>query len=155
MRKYLLWWGVVLVLRMLAGPVSAAAWDDPWRALDIHGFISQGFLQSDRNNFYADTEDGTFQFNEFGLNVSADVTDRLYAGLQLLSRDLGAIGNNSVELDWAQATYRWRAWLYLQAGCIKTPWGLYNETRDIDLLRTSIFLPPSLYSEDMRDAYNS
>jgi len=71
--------------------------------IDVHGFLSQGFLQSDRNNFYAKTKAGTFQFNEFGINFATELTDRLRTGLQLLSRDLGNIGNNKVDIDWAYA----------------------------------------------------
>jgi len=36
----------------------------------IHGFISQGYLKSDHNDFLAETEKGSFQFNEMGLNFS-------------------------------------------------------------------------------------
>ena len=36
----------------------------------IHGFISQGYLYSDKNDYLADTSDGTFQFNEMGINFS-------------------------------------------------------------------------------------
>ena len=123
--------------------------------VDIHGFLSQGYLQSDNNNFYADTEEGTSQFNEVGINFSSDLTDRLRVGLQFLSRDLGDIGNNDVKLDWAYGSYRWKDWLQLEAGLLKIVWGLYNATRDIDMLRTPIFLPSSLYSERDREIYNS
>ena len=123
--------------------------------LDIHGFLSQGYLQSDNNNFYAATEEGTFQFNEVGINFSSDLTDRLRVGLQLLSRDLGNLNNNEVELDWAYGSYRWKDWLGFEAGLLKIAWGLYNSTRDIDMLRTPIFLPSSLYAERDRDIYNS
>ena len=123
--------------------------------IDVHGFISQGYLQSDGNNVFADTEEGTFQFNEVGLNFSTDLTDRLRAGLQLFSRDLGDLSNNEFELDWAYGDYRWRDWLGFRAGKIKIPYGLYNETRDIDLLRTSIFLSSSIYYEGERDLVNA
>ena len=133
--------------------VSAGAGPNALARLEIHGFLSQGFLQSDRNNFYAQTAAGTFQFNEFGLNFGADVTDRLHVGLQLLSRDLGEIGNNTVTIDWAFADYRWKDWLGLRAGQLRAAWGLYNETRDVDMVRTSIFLPSSLYAEEEREMY--
>jgi hypothetical protein len=90
--------------------------------VDIHGFLSQGYLHSDNNNFYADTEEGTFQFNEFSMNFSSDLTDKLRIGLQLLSRDLGKIGNNTVELDWAYGTYRWKDWLGFVREGLSCPW---------------------------------
>lgn len=123
------------------------------RILDVHGFISQGYLRSDGNNFFANTTDGTFQFNEIGINFATDLTDRLHTGLQFFSRDLGELGNNRLVIDWAYADYRWRDWLGLRIGKIKTPYGLYNETRDLDLVRTSIFLPQSIYPESQRETF--
>ncbi len=123
--------------------------------VDIHGFVSQGYLYSDENNFLADTEGGTTQFNEVGVNFSSDVTDRLRVGLQLLSRDLGEFGNNEFALDWAFMDYNLSEWLGFRAGRIKLPFGLYNETRDIDAARTSILLPQSVYVELSRDINTS
>lgn len=119
--------------------------------VDIHGFISQGYLKSSDYNYHADTADGTFEFNEIGINFGKDLTDKLRIGLQVFSRDLGESGNNNVELDWAYADYRWKDWLGTRVGKIKMPQGLYNETRDIDALRTWIFLPASVYPETLRD----
>ena len=123
--------------------------------IEIHGFVSQGFLKSGENNIFADTEDGTFQFNEFGMHVMAELIEQLHAGLQIFSRDLGDIGNNELTLDWAYGDYRWRDWLGVRAGKIKIPYGFYNETRDIDMLRANIFLPPSIYYEGNRERQNT
>jgi hypothetical protein len=35
---------------------------------------------------------------------------------------------------------------------MQIPFGLYNETRDLDMLRTFVFLPSSVYNEPFRDA---
>jgi hypothetical protein len=116
--------------------------------VDIHGFISQGYMESKDNNYLIDnSSDGSFAFNEVGINFSKQLTDQLRIGLQLFSYDLGAMGNNEIMLDWAFADYRWKDWLGLRAGKIKAPHGLYNESRDMDMLRTSIFLPQSVYPE--------
>jgi len=124
--------------------------------VNIHGFISQGYMKSQDNNYLAnDSSDGTFAFNEIGINFSKQLTDQLRIGLQLFSHDLGAIGNNDIILDWAFADYRWKDWLGLRAGKIKAPLGLYNETRDMDMLRTSILLPQSIYDENQRETYSS
>jgi len=120
--------------------------------VDIHGFLSQGYLKSTENNFFAETEDGTPQFNEAGINFSTDITERLRIGLQLFARDMGTIGNNEVILDWAVADYRYKDWLGLRAGNMKMVNGLYNETRDIDMIRTNIFLPQSVYNEAWRES---
>lgn len=142
-------WTCLAALVFAAGNASAI----DLAGIEIHGFISQGYLKSDDNNFFADTEDGTFQFNELGINFSKDLTDALRIGLQVFSRDFGEVGNNTVVIDWAYGDYRWRDWLGIRAGIMKVAYGLYNETRDVDMLRTSILLPQSIYSENRRDAF--
>jgi hypothetical protein len=120
--------------------------------IDIHGFISQGYMQTDNNNYLAgNTEKGSFEFNEFGINFGKELTEKLRLGLQLFARDLGDIGNGEVTLDWAYGDYRWKDWLGFRAGKIKLPYGFYNETRDIDALRTNILLPQSVYNDLQRD----
>ncbi|RLC03008.1 MAG: hypothetical protein DRI57_29555, partial [Deltaproteobacteria bacterium] len=123
--------------------------------IDIHGFVSQGFLKTDQNNYLGDTEDGTFQFNEMGINFSTKLPKRLRIGLQFFSRDLGQEGNNDIVLDWAYADYRWKEWLGFRIGKIKVVYGLYNETRDMDMLRASVMLPQSVYTELWRDRLSS
>ncbi len=123
--------------------------------IDIHGYISQGFLVSNKNNFLADTEKGTFQFNELGINFSTELTDKLRVGIQLVARDLGDTGNDKVKIDWAFADYRWRDWLGIRVGQMKVPVGFYNQTRDLDMLRTSVLLPQAIYSENFRDNTNA
>lgn len=124
--------------------------------VNIHGFISQGYMQSGGNNFFADTkDDGTFQYSEAGINFTTDVSDRLSLGLQLFSRDLGKMGNHEVTVDWAFADYSFTDWLNLKAGKVKLPYGLYNTERDVDMLRTFVFLPQSIYYEGWRDSSNA
>lgn len=123
--------------------------------VQIHGFLSQGFLQTDENNYLAETKDGTFQFNEFGINFSTDLTDNLRVGMQFFGRDLGPVGNDEVVMDWAFLDYRFRDWLGIRVGKTKLVHGLYNETREMDMLRTSVMLPQSVYSELWRDSFST
>ncbi len=141
---------IVTVLTAVQGFGCIYAYE--YKGIDIRGFISQGYLQSSDNNFFAETEDGTTQFNEAGINFSADVSDKLRLGMQFLARDLGSIGDNEVLLDWAVADYRWQDYLGLRVGNMKFVHGLYNETRDLDMLRTFIFLPQSVYNEAWRES---
>lgn len=54
--------------------------------VDIHGFVSQGFIYSTGNNFMADsTEDGSFEFNELGINFATNVEEDIRVGMQLFS----------------------------------------------------------------------
>lgn len=119
--------------------------------IKIHGFISQGYLKTDQNNYLADTEKGTFQFNEFGLNLTKRLSDKMTVGVQFFGRDMGTVGNDEVRIDWAYMDYRWRDWAGIRIGKNKIVYGLYNDTREIDMLRTPILLPQSVYIEVYRD----
>jgi hypothetical protein len=137
---------------LILSSMSAFAQDDELNKINIHGFLSQGFIWSTDNNYLAPTSKGSFEFNELGLSFSSQVTDNLRIGLQLFSRDLGGFGNNEIKIDWAFADYSYSDWLGFRAGKMKKPAGLYNETRDVDMLRTSILLPQGVYNDSWRDA---
>jgi len=120
--------------------------------VQLHGFISQGFVFSKTHNFlFDDMDHGSFEFNELGVTVSKQINDNLHLGIQFFSRDQGDIGNNDLVVDWAYADYHPLDALGVRVGKLKMPLGLYNETRDIDILRTCIFLPQSAYLEYYRD----
>jgi len=68
-----------------------------------------------------------------------------------MGRDLGAFGNGSVDIDWGVIDYNFNDNTGLRIGKMLTPVGLHNETRDIDLLRTTVLLPQSVYDELYRD----
>ncbi len=123
--------------------------------IETHGFISQGYLSTSKNNYLSETEEGSFQFNEMGINFKASPTDKLSIGCQFFSRDLGDVGNDDVTINWAFGEFSWREWMGLRAGMIKFPFGFYNDNRDMDMLRTSIFLSSSVYNEWQRDSINS
>jgi hypothetical protein len=120
--------------------------------VDIHGFISQGFLKSNDYNYLSHkSRDGSFEYNEMGINFSKQLKDKLRIGVQLFARDIGDAANNKITVDWAYADYRYRDWLGLRVGKIKLPMGLHNETRDMDMLRTCIVLPQGIYTDLLRD----
>ncbi len=51
--------------------------------------------------------------------------------------------------------YHHTDWLGIRAGRVRTTMGLYNETRDIDMLRSSVWLPQAVYPETSREYYAS
>lgn len=153
MKRYML---LICAVLWMSADGYAVDLDDYLQKFQIHGFISQGYLKSDKNDFYfAETEDGTFHYNETGINFATQVTDQIRMGIQFLSRDLGRIGNNDIEIDWAFADYRYRNWLGLRVGKIKKPFGLYNRVRDIDSARTFVMLPTMIYDEVPRETYST
>ena len=132
--------------------------DDWFGNIDVHGFISQGYVRSKNANWFMEdsTDEGSFQFNEMGLNFTSQLSENLRFGLQILSRDFGNVDNNKVQIDWAYFDYKFDDWLGLRVGKVKTPLGLKSETRDIDMLRTNVFLPFSkIYDEATRESFNS
>ncbi|MFW5859771.1 MAG: hypothetical protein ACOCYP_07060 [Planctomycetota bacterium] len=141
---------LVLVLAGLGLNAGLDAYE--LQELSINGFVSQGYLHSTGNNYFGDTRDGSFEFNEIGLALQAELTDDLRVGLQLFSHDLGELGNNEVVIDWAYADYRHADSLGLRLGRAKIPLGLYNESRDIDIARPQIFLPEAVYLNRWRDS---
>ena len=145
---------ILSVLLILCFSVVASHAEE-FGEVDIHGFIAQGFMQSSDNNFLAETKKGTFEFNEMGINFSTDLTQDLRVGMQFFARDLGEFGNDEIVVDWVFADYHYKPWLGLRMGKMKAPTGFYNETRDVDMLRTSILLPQGVYNEGWRDTLSA
>lgn len=148
--------GLLLVLAsgaVCAWPAAAAELEVPGSSLrlETHGFVSQGYLLTSANEYLADTTRGSFEFSEIGLNFTLPATDKLRLGVQLFSRQLGPIGDYKATLDWYYLDYHWRDWLGLRAGRVKLPFGLYNDSNDIDSARTAILPPQSIYPAQNRD----
>jgi len=121
-------------------------------AIEMHGFVSQGAIETTGNNYLVgNSKRGSLEFAEIGANFSAQLTDRLRVGLQLFASKLGSNGNFNVKADWFNLDYRWRDWLGLRAGRVKVPFGLYNDTSDIDAARVPVLLPQSVYPLVDRD----
>jgi hypothetical protein len=58
-RLAILSWITGVVLVSVFTGISSFAADN----VAIHGFVSQGYLKSDANNFLANSDKGSFQFN--------------------------------------------------------------------------------------------
>ena len=142
---------LVLLLAASGGPsvVHAQGLDE---SLYIGGFVSQGYLNTSENDYLVSRSvNGTAEFTEAAITFSANPMDRLRIGIQFMARNFGSTGNGQVQVDWAFGDYRLHDELGFRAGRVKLPHGLYNEVRDIDLARTSVFLPSGVYNEKMRD----
>jgi hypothetical protein len=117
----------------------------------VHGFVSQGYVQSTKNNFSAHSVKGSTEFAEAGLNFTKQFNSQLRAGVQLFARDLGRTGGYDAKFDWFFLDYRMKDWLGFRAGRIKVPVGLYNDSMDIETARIAILLPQSVYPYSNRD----
>lgn len=144
---------IIAVSILLSATTGSSVFAFDMKDIEIHGFLSQGYLKSDHNNYLAETEDGTFQFNEFGVNFSKSLTNDLRVGIQFMGRDLGPERNDEIVVDWAFMDYRLKDWMGFRFGKFRAVYGLYNETREADMLRIPVMLPQSVYPELWRDNF--
>ena len=120
--------------------------------LQIHGFATQGFIFSSHNNYLTmNSSAGSFQWTEGALSVSDKVTDKLRVGIQVHMYQMGEFGGPNLMVDWASGDYRVNDKLGFRAGKVKVPFGLYNDSQDVDSLFLWVLLPQSLYPDDNRD----
>ncbi len=139
---------VALALARVANADDAPPDEQP---IQTHGFVSQGALLSSDNNYLAKTERGSLQFTEAGINFTKQLDDSVSAGIQLFARDLGPQGSYAANFDWLYLDYHWKDWLGLRAGRVKLPFGLYNDTSDIDAVQPVVLLPQSIYPATNRE----
>lgn len=141
--------------------VCLLLWPAPLWALDlgdtvqIHGFLSQGYLDTNDNHFLGDTKDGLTDFREIGVNINAQLTEQFRVGGQALYCHFGEGSNGNLRTDWLVAEYHLADPFGVRLGKIKMPMGLYNMERDSDFLRPLIFLPQSIYDETRRDSWQA
>ncbi|HLP76486.1 MAG TPA: hypothetical protein VK327_06145 [Candidatus Paceibacterota bacterium] len=119
--------------------------------VDIHGFVSQGFLYSSDYNYLGDSSRGSFRFTEAGLNAAINPFPRTRIAAQAFMFDVGGIGKYEPFLDYASVEYTFNDHLTLRGGRIRKPGGIYNHIQDLDLARTWVLLPQGMYDARWRD----
>jgi hypothetical protein len=141
----------LFALACAAPPALRAQFAIEGRPVQIHGFASQGFTYSDKNNYLTmQTSQGSFAFTDGGVNLSTPISDKFRVGAQMYIRNIGTLGDWHPVLDWAVADYRFKSWFGVRAGKVKTILGLYNDTQDMEFLHTWAILPQALYPLDLR-----
>lgn len=132
--------------------------DSDWlpEDLQIHGFLSQGFIHTSDNNFFGRSDDSiSTDFRELGINASYRLLPDLQIAMQVVWRDAGKTDNSDVRIDYGFASYNLYSsedsLLTLRGGRVPTPLGLYNDTRDVASTRPSILLPQSIYFDVNRN----
>ena len=140
------YWAVLLAI-----PASLCGQDLGAVKLQFHGVVAQGGLLSSHNNYLsAKTSQGSTQWTEAAVNLSASIFDNLRVGAQVHTYRLGELGQLKLDVDWAYGDYQLREWIGLRAGKVKTPLGLFNDTQDIDNLHLWSLLPQGIYPADNR-----
>ncbi|WP_319380363.1 hypothetical protein [Thiomicrorhabdus sp.] len=144
-----------LLLSLLASG-SLHAHED-FEGLSVKGFASQAYFKSSENPYATDAtlnEGGSFNFRELGINLNWEINHELRFATQVLSRQYGDVNNGAPVFDLALIDYTPIHTLNLTSGIrlgrVKTPYGIYNDARDLPSTRPGVLLP-SIYFDNLRD----
>jgi hypothetical protein len=116
--------------------------------LHVAGLGGWGYGRTDGNNYVLGSKEGSYDYHQFALAVSAAPSDRLNIKAQIYSgTEIGAEMNSStgVGLDYAFARWSFNDNVAMVAGQIKHPFGIYTEILDVGTLRPFQLLPLSVY----------
>ena len=148
----------VLLACALSFPMTSV-FADVLEDLELHGFVTQGFVKTSANRFFGDSEDGSLDFREIGLNAAFQPLDDLRLSGQILSRKAGDMYSASPAIDFAVADFTLASApshsLNLLIGRVKNPIGLFNDTRDVAFTRPGVFLPQTVYFDKVRNLFLS
>jgi outer membrane receptor protein involved in Fe transport len=147
--------GFVLLICLMSTGAWSLDLDFTDHRLQIHGFLTQAYVKTTENQFFGDSENGSFEFRELGINASYRFNPNLMISAQLLSRVAGEMYDGSLAVDYAQLDYHYslseEKRLGLILGRYKNPLGLYNDTRDVAATRPGIFMPQAIYWDRVRN----
>ncbi len=136
-----------------------AAEADEEQSIRWHGFLSQGLIATDHNNFFGDSESVSTELTELGIGASWKATPRIHLSAQALYLKAGDSAPDDIKLDFGLIDINLlngaSHGLGVRAGRLKNPYGFYNETRDVMTTRDSILLPESIYPDTLREIYHS
>jgi hypothetical protein len=122
--------------------------------INIHGSASLTASYSDKWDFGGNTADNpSLNRVDVILNGVHRFDNGIKAGAQLYAYKFA--NYRDIALDWAGLDYAWNEKLGLRVGRNKTPMGLYNETQDLDAIRTFASLPLSFYPRTQRSITTS
>jgi|GEM_PF-5979230 len=123
--------------------------------LELKAFVAQDYVYTNNNPYATDDTlgDGSFDFREAGLNLNWNVTPKVRFNVQALARQEGEMTANGLTLDLALLDYNFLQTLSqdggVRLGRVKTPYGFYNDSRDLPSARPGVFLP-SIYFNNIR-----
>ncbi len=142
----------VLLLSIVTGNCTADGSVKNW---EFNGFITQGYFESDHNNFNGKSSSGSTDFREIAVNSAWRISGEVLLAGQVMSRRAGKVDDGDPRMDYLLLDYRFHetgdGFAGLRVGRIKNPFGFYNTTRDVAFTRPSIVLPQSLYFDKARD----
>ncbi len=128
--------------------------------VQVKGFLTQGFFHSSGNNVYGHSDDSIASgLTEIGLNLTYKPLDNLTFMVQGLYKRAGQVDDGSFHVDHGLAELilfnNGQTQGGLRMGRVKSPFGLYNETRDVAFTHPTILLPMGLYFDRSRTIFLS
>lgn len=144
------------LILMLSATVSFALELGP---VKVHGFVNQVYLNTDGNNYLGDTINGSWDYQEAGLNLSYRPFNKIRLATQVISRDVGNYDPNEdpLKLDYAIASYKAFTApsneITVSIGKMKLPQGFYSDALDAPVNRNGILLPQVMYYDYSRNNY--
>ncbi|THB69526.1 MAG: hypothetical protein D6B28_11150 [Gammaproteobacteria bacterium] len=140
---------LVLTLLLLSYSVSSSAVD----GLNLHGYVTQGFIHSSGNNYLTDSTSGSFDFGEAGLSFSYRPLDRVFMSAQISTNNIGdhESGEDDLRLDYGLVSFNIAAGntyeADLRVGKFKYFYGMFNDIQDIPNAIPGVLPPQSIYFE--------
>lgn len=120
--------------------------------IQIHGFVTQGFVYSSHNNLYTmETSDGSARWTDAAISFSDAISDNFHIGAQFHVYQLGQLGGPNLQIDWATGDYHVNDRVKIVAGKVKTVYGLFNDSQDVDTVHLWTLLPESFYPVDNKN----
>jgi len=150
---------------VLAGTCSLSATQAQANdAFQVHGFAMQAGIYTSDNSFGGDSDDAvSTDYNEAGLNFSAEIFQWLRFSTQAVTRNAGNYDTGALRTDYFQFDFALinntsnntgnssSNKAGIRVGRVKNAYGLFNDTRDVAHTRPSIYVPPIIYWEQLRD----
>ncbi len=147
----------LFILFSFTSPAFAISLNDD---IELHGFASQSYVYSPDSPYAGtQTEDGSFDFRELGLNLSWNMDEKTRITGQVLSRDFGERADAETGVDFLlldrviiqEPTHSFG----VRLGRVKNDFGLYNSSRDVPSARPGLEVPQSVYFDSFRDTFLS
>lgn len=133
---------------MLAMAISSVCLADG-NAVKIHGTVSVTGSYCDSYDYLGETRDqAKLNVVDAVLNGTYRFENGVRAGAQLYAYKIG--GYQDLTLDWANVDYSFNETFGVRLGRNKIPLGLYNDSQDLDAVRTFASLPLSFYPKTYR-----
>jgi hypothetical protein len=137
------WFSIAAILLLSATTLLLAQEEEK---ISIYGFGSWAYAKTDGNQYLWSENEGSWSFNDFALNIDAQVDSKLRVNAQLYHNSF--LHGKEFNLDHAFAEYAISDSFKIKAGLVKQPFGLYGELKRVSTTRPFFTLPVSLYDSE-------